>query len=63
MLTQSDGFLDLMALQVRDIWTSLGAKVGRIGFARLADVAPRVLAFRAMPAHQDSWQERLGRWD
>jgi hypothetical protein len=34
---QADGFLDLMGLPMRDLWTSLGAKVstaGPIGWRR-----------------------------
>jgi hypothetical protein len=56
-------FLDLMALPpVGDLWTSLGAKFSRSGFDRLAEVALRVRALPAMPAHEDRWQDRLGRW-
>jgi hypothetical protein len=58
---QSDGFLDLMALPVRDLWTSLSTKFICSGFDGLAEVALRVLALPAMPAHQDSWEEWLGR--
>jgi hypothetical protein len=48
----SDEFLDLMALPVRDLWTSLGAKISRSGFDQLAEVALRVLALPATQAHQ-----------
>jgi hypothetical protein len=54
---QSDGFLDLMALPVRDLWTSLGAKFSRSGplsgFDQWTEVAPRVLTLPATQAHQE----------
>jgi hypothetical protein len=49
---QSDGCLDLMALPVRDLLTSLGAEFSGSAFDRLAEVAPRVLALPATQSHQ-----------
>jgi hypothetical protein len=58
---QSDEFLDLMALPVRDLWTGLGAKFGRSGFDRLAEVALPVLALPATQAHQERLNKHLRR--
>jgi hypothetical protein len=58
---QSDEFLELLALSVDDLWTSLGAKFRRRGFDRLAEVALRVSALRAMQAHQERLSKSLRR--
>jgi hypothetical protein len=58
---QSDEFLDLSALPVRDLWTGLGAKFSRSGFNQLADVALRVLALRATQARQERLNKHLRR--
>jgi hypothetical protein len=58
---ESDDFLDLVALPVRDLWASLGAKFGRSGFDQPAEVALRVLALPASQAYQERLNEHLRR--
>jgi hypothetical protein len=58
---QPDEVLNLMALPVRDMWTSLAEKYSRSGFAQLAEVALRVLALPASQAHQERLNKHLRR--
>jgi hypothetical protein len=58
---QSDGFVDLMVLPARDLWTSIGARFSRSGFEQVAEVAPRVLTLPATQAHQERLNKHLRR--
>jgi hypothetical protein len=58
---QSDGFLDLKALPVRDLWTWLGAKFSGSGGDHEAEVALRVLAVPVTQAHHEWLNKHLRR--
>ena len=58
---QPDEVLNMMALPVRDMWTSLAEMYSRSGFVQLAEVALRVLALPASQAHQERLNKHLRR--